>query len=74
MSFRDLHFSLDTEQFYIEIHLDTFKIYLIWLRVRIYLHDLKCTVKLKNKEVQFLKKEMSKSDFIDMFGKLPLIQ
>jgi hypothetical protein len=70
LSFRDLRFILDTDQFHMELHIDAFKIYLIWLRVRVYLQGVKCTFKYKNKDVNFLKKEMSKSDFIDMFGKL----
>jgi hypothetical protein len=70
MKFTNMHLTIDTDKYYLDIHLDIFQIYLIWFRLRIFLQGLKINYKLKNREIPFLKREMSKSEFIDMFGNI----
>jgi hypothetical protein len=67
LKFKDIHLTLETENMHLDVHVDIFQIYIIWLRLRVYIKGVKCTYKLKGKDLPFLRKDISKSDFIDMF-------
>jgi hypothetical protein len=55
LKYKDINFYVDNNYFFLRIHIDYFRIYLIWLRLRINPIGVKVSFNLKNKLSSLLK-------------------
>ena len=68
LKFKNINFYLDTEYYFIYVHIDYFHIFLIWLKLRINIKGLKSTLTLKTNYSSLVKtKPINKYDFTDSF-------
>ena len=68
LKFKNINFYLDTEYYFIYVHIDYFHIFLIWLKLRINIKGLKTTLTLKTNYSSLVKtKPINKYDFTDSF-------
>lgn len=68
LKFREIMILYDSDFLYLNIKLDQFQIYLIWLRIRIFIEGLTINAVIKNKSLSYIKsKPVNKADFVESF-------
>ena len=68
LKFKNINFYIDTEYYFIYVHIDYFHIFLIWLKIRINIKGLKSTLTLKTNYSSLVKtKPINKYEFTDSF-------
>ena len=68
LKFKNINFYIDTESYFIYVHIDYFHIFLIWLKLRIIIRGLQSTLTLKTNFSSLVKtKPINKYDFTDSF-------
>ena len=66
--FKNINFYIDTESYFIYVHIDYFHIFLIWLKLRINIKGLKSSLTLKTNFSSLVKtKPINKYEFTDSF-------
>lgn len=69
VKFKDIEFFYENEHIQINLKLDNFQIFLIWLRCRIFFQGLLVNVVVNNKSLLYMKsRPVNKADFIETFG------
>ena len=69
LNFKDINLFYENDFFFFNIKLDYFRIYLIWLRIRIHFGGILLNIKINSKALSYLKsKAINKAEFIDCFG------
>ena len=69
LKFKDLIFLYENESIQINLKLENFQIYLIWLRCRIFFKGLVLNIVVNNRTLLFIKlKPVNKAEFMDTFG------
>lgn len=69
LKFKNIRLIIDNEYFFINLHINVFQIYIIWLKFRIFLSGIELAYLIKCKDTSALKSNMSKHEFIDSYGK-----
>ena len=68
LKFKNINFYIDTDDFFISIHIDYFHIFFIWLKLRFNIKGVKSTLTLKTKSSSLIKtKPINMYDFADSF-------
>ena len=68
LKFKNINFYIDTDSYFIYVHIDYFHIFLIWLKVRINIKGLKSTLTLKTNYSSLVQtKPINKYEFADSF-------
>ena len=66
--FKNINFYIDTESYFIYVHIDYFHIFLIWLKLRINIKGLKSSLTLKTNFSSLVRtKPINKYEFTDSF-------
>jgi len=69
LKYEKIMFYYDSEYFFLNLKLDCFHIYLIWLRVRVLFRGIIVTYVIKTKSLSFIKaKAVNKADFVETYG------
>jgi len=68
LKFKNINFYIDTESYFIYVHIDYFHIFLIWLKLRINIKGLKSSLTLKTNFSSLVRtKPINKYEFTDSF-------
>ena len=68
LKFKNINFYIDTDSYFIYIHIDYFLIFFIWLKLRISIKGIKSTLTLKTNYSSLIKtKPINKYKFADSF-------
>jgi hypothetical protein len=69
LKFKNIIFFYESDAIQINFRLDTFQIYLIWFRCRVFLKGLVFNAILSNRTLLYLKsRPVNKAEFMDTFG------